>query len=481
LSYPTISLSHFLKLCFKTFFVSIIYSNKNHWSAYVAVVSIAVTFSPADTMLNSNKKINMKKQQNRTLGEFEKTFWLLDQIDSKDFVLAAEIDGTKSATAWQQAIAKVHERHPNLSVRITQDQFSRPVLEHVEQMRIPLRVLNVDENYRWEQEVEKELSIRFNTAEAPLLRAVLIQKPATTVLILAGHHAVADGTSISYLFRDILTAVTGKDLFQMNPQPSNDETLGLPKDTVIAGSNKRFELSNQFKTVTPKVSSIKLSKEFTHKLIDKARKENTTVHGAICAAVLILARKMRPEWADKKIEMISPICSRRPLGLDDNYGLNITTHAVYFESEQQLSFWDVARMAKAGLAGTDTEGHVKNYIKFFRGITFNSADLKLMIDILKNAFNHEIMVTNLGKVKYDTDFGKLKLKAIYGPMVRSGKGKEQTIGVITSNDSLTLTNTSDNPIDSLLDKMAQTISEACEESTEVTVKMLNSIYDIMYS
>lgn len=255
----------------------------------------------------------------------------------------------------------------------------------------------------------------------------------------------------------------------MNPQPSNDESLGLPEDMAATGSEKQSKLSNHFKTVAPKVSSIKLDQEITYKLIEKARKENTTVHGAICAAVLIASRKMRSDWADKKIEMISPICARRALGLDDNYGLNITTHAVYFEDEQHLSFWDVARMAKAGLAGTDTEEHVKNYINFFRDITFNSSDLQKMIDILKNAFNHEIMVTNLSKVKYDTNFGKLKLKAVYGPMVRSGKGKEQTIGVFTSNNSCCLTNTSDNPIDGLLEAMAQVISEACEEHKEMLV------------
>lgn len=153
-------------------------------------------YRAADLCLNLTNK--MKKQQNRTLGAFEKAFWLLDQIDSKDFVLAAEIDGIEPVTAWQQAIKAVQERHPNLSVRIVQDQFSRPVLEHVEHMEIPLRVLNVDESYRWEQEVEKELAMRFDTVNGPLLRAVLVQKPTTTILVLAGHHAVADGTSINY-------------------------------------------------------------------------------------------------------------------------------------------------------------------------------------------------------------------------------------------------------------------------------------------
>jgi len=411
----------------------------------------------------------MKNQQNRTLGAFEKNFWLLDQIDSKDFALAADIEGVRSITSWQQAVSSAQQRHPNLSVRIVQDQFSRPILEHVDQLSIPFRVLDADDDYRWEQEVEKELSTRFNTAEGPLLRIVLVQKPASAVLILAAHHAVADGTSLSYLIRDILNAVSGNELPAMNPQPSNDETLGLPEDVITTVSDKQYTWTDQNKAVAPKVSSIRVKKEITGKLIEKSREEKTTVHGALCAAVLILSRKMRSEWSDKKIEMISPICARRPLGLDDNYGLNITTHAVYFEGEQHLSFWDVARLAKAGLAGTDAEEHVKNYINFFRGITFNSADIQQMVDILKNAFNHEIMVTNLGKIKYSTEFSKLKLKAVYGPMVRSGKGKEQTIGVITSNGSLCLTNTSDNPIDGLLEEMVEMIIVACETTADIAV------------
>lgn len=85
-----------------------------------------------------------------------------------------------------------------------------------------------------------------------------------------------------------------------------------------------------------------------------------------------------------------------------------------------------------------------------------------MIDALKQAFNHHIMVTNLGKVTYKTDFGILKLGSLYGPMVRSGKEMEQTIGALTTNGSLGLTNTSDNPIPGLVVEMKKILMEACQ-------------------
>jgi len=267
------------------------------------------------------------------------------------------------------------------------------------------------------------------------------------------------------LFRDLLSAVTGRELDQMKPQKSNDETLGFPEHQFSAASAKLLLKRDVSKTFLPKISSLRFSAEVTQHIIERSRQENTTIHAAICAAVLIVSRRLRPDWAAKKIEMISPICSRKALGLDDNCGLNITTHPVYFEGEQQLSFWDIAGLAKAGLAGTDTVEHVENYICFFRNLTFTQ-DIQQILEVLKEAFNQEIMVSNLGQVKYHTDFGDLKLKALYGPMVRSGKGKEQTIGVITSNGSLCLTNTSDTPIEGLLAAMETLLKATCVPAPE---------------
>ncbi|CAD0004777.1 condensation domain-containing protein [Flavobacterium chungangense] len=404
----------------------------------------------------------MTKHQNRTLGAFEKTFWLLDQIDSKDFALAAEVEGRESAEAWRLAVNQVQKRHPNLSARIRMDEFKRPFIEHVDSLVIPLKVIEIDNGFKWEQVVEKELATRFNTEEGPLFRVIVLQKPEDTVLILAANHTLADGSSLMYLFRDLLEAVTGQIPQVLAPQKSNDETLGLPEDNAVEDNETSTYIFKKLSTVSPKVKSIKFSSEHTSQLIERSRLEQTTVHGAICAAVVIAGRKHRQEWDDKKIELISPICTRKALQLDDNCGLNITTHPVYFEPEEKQSFWDIARLAKSGLNGTETKEHVENYLVFFRTLTFNSADIQKMVDTLKEAFNHQIMVTNLVKVKYKTDFGKLKLKSVYGPMVRSGKGLEQTIGAISTNGNLCLTNTSDTPIAGLLEEMQMLMAEACK-------------------
>jgi hypothetical protein len=72
---------------------------------------------------------------------------------------------------------------------------------------------------------------------------------------------------------------------------------------------------------------------------------------------------------------------------------------VFFDNEEPLSFWDLARLAKAGLDGTNSAEYVKGCLSFFRDIVFGHNDINQMLDILKTAFNHHIMVTNLVKVK----------------------------------------------------------------------------------
>ena len=407
----------------------------------------------------------MKRHQNRTLGAFEKTFWLLDQIDSKDFALAADIAGTQPLEKWQNALSMVQKRHPNLSVRVVPDELSRPTLQHVEDMKIPLRVVQVQQDYRWEQEVERELSERFDTEKGLLLRVILVQKPQSTVLILVANHTVSDGTSLNFLVRDILLAVGGKTLEPMDPQVSNDQTLGLPEDLPAQTVDQVLNLKMKTDIVKPFVSSHRFSENNTRNILERARQENTTVHGAICAAVLLASRKLRAEWDETRMELVSPVCTRTALNLDDNFGLNITTQSVFFENEH-LSFWNLARVAKAGLDGTNSAEYIMGYLSFFRDIVFGHNDIQQMLDALKQAFNHHIMVTNLVRVRYKTDFGPLKLEALYGPMVRSGKGMEQTIGALTSNGSLCLTNTSDTPIPGLLVEMEKILQDACQENTD---------------
>jgi hypothetical protein len=54
----------------------------------------------------------------------------------------------------------------------------------------------------------------------------------------------------------------------------------------------------------------------------------------------------------------------------------------------------------------------------------------------ENAFAFEMMISNLGNLPYETNYGELTLEKLWGPSVLAGFEGEQTIGVATINESL---------------------------------------------
>jgi hypothetical protein len=64
------------------------------------------------------------------------------------------------------------------------------------------------------------------------------------------------------------------------------------------------------------------------------------------------------------------------------------------------------------------------------------------LHLRQNAFNAQVMCSNLGRVPFDNTFGWLKLEALWAPCALRGIDGEQTLGAVTVNGSLHLTNTS---------------------------------------
>ena len=71
------------------------------------------------------------------------------------------------------------------------------------------------------------------------------------------------------------------------------------------------------------------------------------------------------------------------------------------------------------------------------------------------------MVSNLGVLPFASRFGKVTLKALWGPAVLAGLEGEQTIGVATVNDAICLLHTSHTPPDGgLLETMRNVLLAA---------------------
>lgn len=130
----------------------------------------------------------------RSLGAFEEIYWLFTQTGPRGFAYAAEIVGPTTVDGWRNAIDQIQQSQPFFSVCIEPNPGGKPYFRDVEGAFIPMRVLNGISEHRWETEIAKEVFEPFTGDVAPLVRTVLIHEPARSIVIIAAHHSISDGS-----------------------------------------------------------------------------------------------------------------------------------------------------------------------------------------------------------------------------------------------------------------------------------------------
>jgi hypothetical protein len=142
----------------------------------------------------------------RPLDPSERYFWLLDHLAPMNIVAVAELEVRLDPAQLATALHAVQLRHPLLRVQIGVFE-SQPTFVNVA-AEIPLTTTPVADG-GWRDVVEAELDLPFVTASEPLVRCVYVpvEGEDRSVVILAVHHAVADGRGIVRALQDLLQAV----------------------------------------------------------------------------------------------------------------------------------------------------------------------------------------------------------------------------------------------------------------------------------
>ena len=407
----------------------------------------------------------------RPLNSLEHLFWLGDQNRPVHFAVTAQVSGETSVRDWREALARLKERHSLLSASIEGEPGAVPWFRQVNTAPIPLRVVHGDPQSRWEAEVAEELATPFDPRHAPLVRAVLIHATDNAAFTLVAHHAIADGMSLAYAVRDTLRALSGAVLEPLPSTPSLEEMLwvdGAASGPIIADEQQPEALPGNpgiyrpRDKARPQVRGLRLTPSLTASLRDRARQEATTVHGALCAALINAGRRVPLGWQDVPVRILSPVNIRRELGVGENCGVFVSAASSVFDLGVR-DFWELARKAKTDVASGQTRASVEALISHLRRVVGNGLDVAAASDFMAVAFAHEAVVTNLGHLPFGGQFGHVELKALWGPCVLAGFEDEQTIGAATVDGSLCLTYTSHTPRDGLLEAMGGVLTEACSD------------------
>lgn len=393
----------------------------------------------------------------RPLGAFEELFCLFDQQFPTNGALAAQITGPTTVEKWRDALDAVQQRHPLLSVCID-TAFNRvPHFRRIAGQRIPLRVLT-SADARWQQEIAEEVNAPFAPDQAPLFRAVLLHQEKQCTFILSSHHAVCDGSSRLFLLRDSLLALSGHVLEALPLTPSREILFGAQQRTSTEPGVPSFTAK---RPSLPHVEGIKLTPEETASLQRRAREEGVTIHAAISAALTIAGRAIDESWRNNPLRIMSPAEIRDILGLKDQCMVSFAGGEISIAPGGSMTFWELARFAKHGLSAIKSKENVSRMIDLQSKAVSSNLTIEQAFQLKQNAFNAQVMLTNLGRLGFDSSFGPLKLENLWAPSALRGIEGEQTVGAVTVNDSLHLTHTSPAPIPGLLAGMEEVLRNAC--------------------
>jgi hypothetical protein len=224
----------------------------------------------------------------------------IDASTPLNVVFTIKIRGSFHLHTLQAALSKVQCKHPFLRVSIRENKNGRPYFVADNLIHeIPVRQVDRAGDDDWIAENKAEWIQLFNSEDEPLARVVWIKGKGVSELMLVCAHCVCDGKSIITLMSEIVT-VMDKPETELKAYPlfgSVDELLPARYSffQVIKARIASFAVWKQFyfrpagRPYTAGDNYMfhwKSDVEITKRLIEACKKNDTTVHAALCVIFL---------------------------------------------------------------------------------------------------------------------------------------------------------------------------------------------------
>lgn len=306
----------------------------------------------------------------RPLTPFERMMVVMSEGATLNVCVIARVRGPLTEARLTEALSDIQRRHPLLRVRIVDG--SSYTEEDVP--AIPLRVLDCDE-HSTTAVVEKEMLSPLPVERGPLIRVSWLRHTSHLgTLVLTFHHVIGDGVSSGVLVRDLIGAAAGtvclpfRSLDTITPLEEilPAELRGWRGDlnflrffarslwqAATKGRPSQLRVSRWVPPAerTIHVMSRSLNRAFMDALAEKARVENTGIHGALGAAVCMAVA------ADGRAANPTPVLLGSTVNARDHLAPAMAEEFGFYAGFSQFresidpdgDLWEVARRVQAEL------------------------------------------------------------------------------------------------------------------------------------
>ncbi len=293
----------------------------------------------------------------RILGPEELKLWLFNIKAPFNVVLAARLVGQLQPEQLDGLLPHLALGGSLLTAAI--ESAERPHFVMSSAARPLFETYAMTDDDHWRRVMEHELNRPLPLAEGPLLRITLLRGDDYADILLCANHAAADALALFHLLNDMLGIMNGgAKIPQRHPMPAFEEMIPDEAFSASDGAalrdlwwSRRFgqrlasvnwdELADQLPAVgQTRVMATTLAPETMRRLAAVCRSQNTTVHGALGAAVTKAmadhAEEIMCAHAVNLRDRITP-----PFG--DALGLCLSRVLSHHRTVGNSDFWTLAR------------------------------------------------------------------------------------------------------------------------------------------
>lgn len=354
----------------------------------------------------------------RALGASERLFVAFRRFTATNVVRVLAIEGRLPPERIASALPGLRARYPLLRARI--EGGGKPAFVHGAAPALRLQVSARRDDQHWRELLERELATAVDTLQGPPLRLHYLYtegEPRAELLVVADH-AICDGLSINALCADLVASCAGTlrrapsaavpVLDALLPRFDLRTQLAAARRVVKAlalTSLRRAHEEGRRSGSTTRFASVALTREETQALLARTRAEQTTLTGALMAAV---AAALAQERAHARLALSIPVNVRPYLSghrLRAEHLGNYTSVA-YLDVARGRALWPHARLLKRELTrAASPEGLLPAL-----GLTYRLG--RLFVRAERPSLSHAL-ISNSGVVPIARDTGGFRVRDFY--------------------------------------------------------------------